>query len=51
MKRELIISALKGYEAQLDNALCLAVKDQKNIYFLNDQINEAKKALAQYATY
>lgn len=46
MKRETIINILNGYEAQLETE-----KDAAKILWLNQQIHEAKVALATMAEY
>ncbi len=49
MNRELILNIVKGYENQLANAEIN--KDEKQVVFLKEQINEAHKALATKAVY
>lgn len=49
MNRNLIISIIEGYKNQLLNAEIR--KDEKQIKFLQEQINEGHRALATMATY
>lgn len=49
MKTELIVNIIKGYEAQLANAEI--AKDEKQIAWLKDQINEGHYFIAQFGTY
>jgi hypothetical protein len=49
MNRNLIISIIEGYENQLLNAEIR--KDEKEIAFLKQQINEGHRALATMAVY